>query len=225
MIAEVVIAAIVVVFAAEALVTLKSVAKVAAVLEIAKRKNQFAHSVAQHQQSQSMKIAQLEQSAQSVLIEQPEMNVQQEKSVQLAPLELIDIQKQSDSKNLIVLQKQIALTLQNLQTSLQASHLSLIKQIAQLRRVINQILGLQLQLGAQIQKKLSVQSDQRDLKNMRASAHHLRKHQAQRSLQRRLLPSEHHFQKEPLKKLDQIRMRESQNQELSDFKLSTFIKF
>ena len=211
---EVVIVAIAVVSVAGMQVILKSVAKVADALEIAKRKNQFAHSAAQHQQSQSMRIAQLEQSAQSVPIVQLEMNVPLEMNVQLGALELIDIQKQSVSKNQIVLQRQIALTLQNLQTSLQASHQSLIKLIAQQRRVINQILALQLQLGVQIQRKLSAQN-----------AQHLRKHQAQRSLQRRLLPSEHRFQKEPLKKLDLIRMQESQNQELSNFKLSSFIEF
>jgi hypothetical protein len=103
---------------------------------------------------QIAQLEQIDQSAQSVPIVRLEMNVQ------LAPLEPIDIQKQSVSKNQIVLQRQIALTLQNLQTSLQASHQSLIKLIAQQRRVINQILALQLQLGVQIQRKLNAQNAQ-----------------------------------------------------------------
>ena len=125
MIVEAVIVVIVAVSVAEVLVTLKSVAKVADALGIAKEKNLFARSVAQHQRSQSMKIVRLVQNvqlAQIVRFAQIEMINLKSVENQSAHLELIDTQKLNALKNQIVQQRQIASILQN--------HLSLINQNA-----------------------------------------------------------------------------------------------
>jgi hypothetical protein len=66
MIVEVVTEVIVVDSVVDTLVILKSVVKVADVLEIAREKSLFAHSVAQHQRSQSMKLVQNVQHVQIV---------------------------------------------------------------------------------------------------------------------------------------------------------------
>ena len=102
--------------------------------------------IAQHAQSvRFVQIEQIVQSAQFVQNEQSEAINLKSVENQSARLELIVIQKLNVLKNQIVQQRQIVLTLQ--------SHLSLIRQIDQRRRVISQILGLQHQLGEQILKR------------------------------------------------------------------------
>jgi hypothetical protein len=163
MIVEVAIVVTVVDSAVDMQAILRSVAKVADALATGRKINLFVHSVAQHQQSQSMKIVQHAPNAQFVLNVQNEtiatiatiaqfvLNVQNAatnlKSVenQSAHLEQIAIPKQSDLRNQIVQQRQIVLILLSL--------LSLQNQMARLKRVINLIPAQQLQLGAQILKK------------------------------------------------------------------------
>jgi hypothetical protein len=110
-IVEVVTEVIVVDSVADTLVILKSVAKVADALEIAREKNLFAHSVAQHQRSQSMKIVQRAQIVRLVLNVQfaqiETINLKSAES-QNAHLELTAIPKLNVLKNQIAQQRQIA---------------------------------------------------------------------------------------------------------------------
>jgi hypothetical protein len=104
---------------------------VADALEIARKKNLFAHSAAQHPISQSMKIVQRARIAQFVpnvrivpngQLAQSEMINLKSVENQNAHLGLIDIQKLNVLKNQIAQQSQIALIHQN--------HLSLLNQNA-----------------------------------------------------------------------------------------------
>jgi hypothetical protein len=146
MIVEVVIAAIAVVSVVDMQAILKSVAKVADALATARKKNLFVHSVARHQQNQSMKIVRRAKLAQFVLNVQNEtiativqfativqnvlivqnavINLKSAEN-QSEHLEQIAIQKQNVLKNQIVQLKQIAST----HLSLQLDHRSLKNQI------------------------------------------------------------------------------------------------